>query len=130
MTLETAEDGPGGDPPPLATVGGLVQAGGVDHWLQRVLDHLLGERARRVMRACGGLRGCLYDDRTAGGDDHGSVTQVAADDPDHRLQPGPQHLVAGAGQQCPFGVLNVGRIPLGLWSVRLGSAACRPAANA
>ena len=77
----------GGDAPPAVAVGGLVRAGVEDQRLERVLDDLLGQRPRRVVRARGRPGRRLDDDQAAGLHDDGPVAQVAADHPDDRPQP-------------------------------------------
>ena len=80
----------------------------VDQRLGRVVDDLLGERARRVVRARVTSRWGLDDEQPARLDHHRTAA-VTADDADPAAQPLAQRGVPGHRQDSPLGILQ--RVP-------------------
>ncbi len=85
---------------PLRLIGRLQRAGSYTSGSSAPFDNLLGEEARRVVRAGVLAQRGLGDVQRAGQDDHRQAAQVGADDADERQQPLGQRIVAaGDGEQ-------------------------------
>ena len=91
------EDVEGGPDPPGRPVGGLERPGPVNQRLQGVDDHVLGERARRVMGARARPASPRCDEAPAGQGDGGQPTGIGVQHPGVRLDLVGEHRITAAG---------------------------------